>query len=68
LEKYPSKLEAMGSRPTVSGRGDIKDTFDKFAEQKWKNALNMAATETSGWELSATSTEKSTGAFRKICG
>jgi 5-methylthioribose kinase len=30
---------------------DVEEAFEKFVEEKWKDALNMAAAESASWEI-----------------
>jgi hypothetical protein len=50
---------------------DVGDAFKKFLEQKWKDALNVAAAEPGGWEgnrvkAEKTSAERAAGLARKV--
>ncbi len=37
---------------------NFENVFEKFVEQKWKDALNMAAAEPGGWEAGGSKVEK----------
>jgi hypothetical protein len=50
---------------------DVGDAFKKFVEQKWKDALNVAAAEPGGWEgnqvkAEKTLAERATGLAQKV--
>jgi hypothetical protein len=44
-------------RPEWAG-GDMGADFEKFVERKWWDALNVAAAEPQGWEVSGSKPDK----------
>jgi hypothetical protein len=44
-------------RPEWAG-GDMGADFEKFVERKWRDALNVAAAEPQGWEVSGSKPDK----------
>ncbi len=52
-------MEGVGCPLPESVHEDVVDAFKKFIVQNWKDALNVAAAEPGGWEVSGGKAERS---------